>query len=78
MRQKWSSPIRTYWKQSERLKVETLVTRHCGIKNMGKYIYEEYVSIFRTAQGAMATNYQMLIWSLLGAFSSLSLTIAYL
>ena len=42
---------------------------------MGRYIYEEYVSIFRTAQGAMATNYQMLIWSLLGDNHSLSVSI---
>jgi rhamnosyltransferase len=42
MRQKWSAPVRKYWKESERLMVKYSDLAICDSKNMEKYIHEEY------------------------------------
>ena len=42
MRQKWSAPVRKYWKESERLMVKHSDLAICDSKNMEKYIHEEY------------------------------------
>lgn len=42
MRQKWSAPIRKYWKESERLMVKHSDLAICDSKNIEKYIHDEY------------------------------------
>jgi rhamnosyltransferase len=42
MRQKWSAPIRKYWKESERLMVKYSDLAICDSKNIEKYIHDEY------------------------------------
>lgn len=42
MRAKWSKPIRTYWKESERLMVKHADLLICDSVNIEKYIKEEY------------------------------------
>jgi rhamnosyltransferase len=42
MRQKWSAPVRKYWKESERLMVKHSDLAICDSKNIEKYIQEEY------------------------------------
>lgn len=44
MRQKWSAPVRKYWKESERMMVKHSDLIICDSKNMEKYIHEEYGS----------------------------------
>lgn len=41
-RQKWSAPVRKYWKESERLMVKHTDLAICDSKNIEKYIRKEY------------------------------------
>lgn len=41
-REKWSAPIRSYWKLSERLMVKHADLLICDSKNIEKYIHDEY------------------------------------
>lgn len=42
MRQKWSAPVRKYWKESERLMIKHCDLAVCDSRNIKKYIQEEY------------------------------------
>lgn len=42
MREKWSTPVRKYWKLSEKLMVKSADLLICDSKNIEKYIKEEY------------------------------------
>lgn len=42
MRQKWSAPVRKYWKESERLMMKHCDLAVCDSRNIEKYIQEEY------------------------------------
>ena len=42
MRAKWSTPVRKYWKESERMMVKYADLSICDSKNIEKYIQKEY------------------------------------